>query len=99
MTFYNQSPIVIKEYASVTSINFSPVSPYDFAVTSSTRVQVYSSKTHQPKKTISRFKDIAYSGSFRQDGKLIVAGDATGLIQMFDVGYRAILRSFKGHEM
>lgn len=99
MTFYNQSPIVIKEYASVTSINFSPVSPYDFAVTSSTRVQVYSSKTHQPKKTISRFKDIAYSGSFRQDGKLIVAGDATGMIQMFDVGSRAILRSFKGHEM
>ncbi|RCH83564.1 snoRNA-binding rRNA-processing protein [Rhizopus azygosporus] len=94
-----KSPIVIKEYASVTSINFSPVSPYDFAVTSSTRVQVYSSKTHQPKKTISRFKDIAYSGSFRQDGKLIVAGDATGLIQMFDVGSRAILRSFKGHEM
>ncbi|KAI9485310.1 MAG: WD40-repeat-containing domain protein [Benjaminiella poitrasii] len=92
-----KSPIVIKEYASVTSIFFSPVAPYDFAVTSSTRVQVYSSKTHQPKKTISRFKDIAYSGNFRQDGKLIVAGDATGLIQMFDVGSRAILRSFKGH--
>ncbi|EIE88007.1 hypothetical protein G6F46_001875 [Rhizopus delemar] len=94
-----KSPIVIKEYASVTSINFSPVSPYDFAVTSSTRVQVYSSKTHQPKKTISRFKDIAYSGSFRQDGKLIVAGDATGLIQMFDGSSRAILRSFRGHEL
>ncbi|KAI9251965.1 WD40-repeat-containing domain protein [Sporodiniella umbellata] len=94
-----KSPIVIKEYASVTSINFSPISPFDFAVTSSTRVQVYSSKTHQPKKTISRFKDVAYSGSFRQDGKLIVAGDATGLVQMFDGGSRAILRTFKGHEL
>lgn len=60
---------------------------------------MYSSKTHQPKKTISRFKDIAYSGSFRQDGKLIVAGDATGLIQMFDGSSRAILRSFRGHEL
>ncbi|KAI8970331.1 WD40-repeat-containing domain protein [Mycotypha africana] len=94
-----KSPIVIKEYASVTSIYFSPVSPYDFAVTSSTRVQIYSSKTHQPKKTISRFKDTAYSGSFRQDGKLIVAGDATGLVQMFDGGSRAILRTFRDHKM
>ncbi|KAI8992653.1 WD40-repeat-containing domain protein [Pilobolus umbonatus] len=92
-----KSPIVIKEFGSVTSINFSPVSPYDFAVTASTRVQVYSSKTHQPKKTISRFKDIAYSGSFRQDGKLIVAGDATGLVQMFDGNSRAILRTFRSH--
>ena len=94
-----KSPIVIKEFASVSSIFFSPVAPYDFAVTSSTRVQIYSSKTHQPKKTISRFKDIAYSGSFRQDGKLIVAGDATGLVQMFDGGSRAILRSFKAHNL
>lgn len=62
-------------------------------------MQIYSSKTHQPKKTISRFKDIAYSGSFRQDGKLIVAGDATGLVQMFDGGSRAILRSFRGHNL
>ncbi|KAK9712599.1 U3 small nucleolar RNA-associated protein 15 [Basidiobolus ranarum] len=93
-----KSPILIKEYASVTSINFSPVAPYDFAVTSSARVQVYSSKTHSVKKTISRFKDTAYSGSFRNDGKLIVSGDGTGLVQVFDVNSRAILRTFRGHE-
>ncbi|KAI9278431.1 WD40-repeat-containing domain protein [Phascolomyces articulosus] len=94
-----KSPILIKEYGSVTSINFSPVSPHDFAVSSSARVQIYSSKTHQAKKTISRFKDIAYSGSFRQDGKLVVAGDGTGLVQMFDVNSRAILRTFRAHTM
>ncbi|KAI9304399.1 WD40-repeat-containing domain protein [Cunninghamella echinulata] len=94
-----KSPILIKEYGSIPSIYFSPVAPYDFAVTSSTRVQIYSSKTHQPKKTISRFKDIAYSASFRHDGKLIVAGDATGLVQLFDVNSRAILRTFREHTM
>ncbi|KAI8149626.1 WD40-repeat-containing domain protein [Fennellomyces sp. T-0311] len=94
-----KSPILIKEYGSVSSIYFSPVAPHDFAVSSSARVQIYSSKTHQAKKTISRFKDIAYSGSFRQDGKLIVAGDGTGLVQMFDVNSRAILRTFRAHTM
>ncbi|ORX62440.1 WD40 repeat-like protein [Hesseltinella vesiculosa] len=94
-----KSPILIKEYGSIPSIYFSPVAPHDFVVTSSTRVQVYSAKTHQPKKTISRFKDLAYSGSFRHDGKLIVAGDATGLVQIFDVNSRAILRTFREHKM
>ncbi|KAF9921035.1 snoRNA-binding rRNA-processing protein [Linnemannia zychae] len=92
-----KSPIVVKEFASVSSINFSETSPYDFAVTASTRVQIYSSKTHQVKKTISRFKDVAYSGTIRNDGRLVVAGDATGLIQIFDVGSRAILRTFREH--
>ncbi|KAG2185793.1 hypothetical protein INT43_002230 [Umbelopsis isabellina] len=94
-----KSPIAIKEYAEVSSINFSQVAPYEFAVTSSTRVQIYSSKTHQPKKTISRFKDTAFSGTFRHDGKLVIAGDATGLVQIFDVNSRAILRQFQGHKL
>ncbi|KAF9358285.1 snoRNA-binding rRNA-processing protein [Mortierella sp. AD094] len=92
-----KSPIVVKEFAAVSSIHFSETSPYDFAVTASTRVQIYSSKTHQVKKTISRFKDVAYSGTIRADGRLVVAGDATGLIQIFDVGSRAILRTFRDH--
>ncbi|KAI9318662.1 WD40-repeat-containing domain protein [Dichotomocladium elegans] len=94
-----KNPILIKEYGAVSSIDFSPISPYDFAISSSARVQIYSSKTHTPKKTISRFKDIAYSASFRQDGKLIVAGDATGLVQMFDINSRAILRTFREHNL
>ncbi|KAG0303027.1 snoRNA-binding rRNA-processing protein [Dissophora globulifera] len=92
-----KSPIVVKEFAAVSSIHFSETSPYDFAVTASTRVQIYSSKTHQVKKTISRFKDVAYSGTIRGDGRLVVAGDATGLVQIFDIGSRAILRTFRDH--
>ncbi|TPX49459.1 hypothetical protein SeMB42_g01569 [Synchytrium endobioticum] len=90
-------PITVKEYAAVTDIQFSPTAPYDFAVTSSTRVQVYSSVTNTVRKTISRFKETAYSGTIRNDGKVLVAGDATGLVQLFDLNSRAILRTFRGH--
>lgn len=83
---------LVKEHNSVTNIDFNPQHPYDFAVTSSTRVQIFSSRTRQVIKTFSRFKDVVYSASFRQDGKLLVAGDATGLVSVYDsYNPRAIL--------
>ncbi|KAJ3107231.1 snoRNA-binding rRNA-processing protein [Phlyctochytrium planicorne] len=93
-----KSPVLVKEFASVTSVHFSPSAPHDFAVTSSARVQIYNHSTHVVKKTVSRFKDVAYSGTIRNDGKLLIAGDAAGTVQMFDLGSRAILRTFLGHK-
>lgn len=85
---------LVKEHNSVTHIAFNPKSPFDFAVTSSTRVQIFSSRTRQVVKTFSRFKDVVYSASYRQDGKLLVAGDATGLVSVYDsYNPRAILLS------
>ncbi|CCC67344.1 hypothetical protein NCAS_0A07860 [Naumovozyma castellii] len=75
---------LVKEHNSVTHIAFNPQHPHDFAVTSSTRVQIFSSRTRQVIKTFSRFKDVVYSASFRSDGKLLVAGDATGLVSVYD---------------
>lgn len=75
---------LVKEHNSVTHIAFNPVHPHDFAVTSSTRVQLFSSRTRQVIKTFSRFKDVVYSASFRNDGKLLCAGDATGLVSVYD---------------
>lgn len=78
------NPQLIKENHPITHIHFNPVSPHDFAVTSSTRIQVFSSKTRQVIKTFSRFKDTVYSGEYRYDGKLLVAADALGLVSLFD---------------
>lgn len=75
---------LVKEHNAVTHIAFNPQHPHDFAVTSSTRVQVFSSRTRQVIKTFSRFKDVVHSATFRQDGKLLVAGDATGLVSVYD---------------
>ena len=84
--------------AAVTNIDFCTVEPYSFAVTSSTRVEIFDPQSLQePSKTISRFKDVAYCGTFRNDGKLLVAGSADGLIQVFDMASRSVLRQFRGH--
>jgi U3 small nucleolar RNA-associated protein 15 len=72
--------------------------PEFFAVTTGTRIQIYSSRTRQVAKTISRFTDIAHSAEIRRDGRLVVAGDDGGLIQVFDVNSRAILKTWNEHK-
>lgn len=75
-------PVFVKEYAPITSVHFSPSRPHRYAVTAATRVQIYAPRTQKLTKTISRFKDVARSGCIREDGKLVVAGDDSGLIQV-----------------
>ena len=43
---------------------------------------MYSSATNQVKKTISRFKEAAYSGCFRHDGRLLAAGSEEGVVKV-----------------
>ncbi|KAM0483715.1 hypothetical protein ACHAPX_002211 [Trichoderma viride] len=69
-----------------------------FAVTTGTRVQIYSTRSRKLLKTITRFSDVARSGEIRRDGRVLVAGDDTGRIQVFDVGSRAILRTWLDHK-
>ncbi|KAF8913940.1 WD40-repeat-containing domain protein [Gymnopilus junonius] len=91
-------PVFVKEYAPITSVHFSPSKPHRYAVTAATRVQIYAPRTQKLTKTISRFKDVARSGCIRGDGKLVVAGDDSGLIQIFDINSRAILRTLDSHK-
>nr|XP_054755792.1 U3 small nucleolar RNA-associated protein 15 homolog [Lytechinus pictus] len=91
-------PVTVKEYGAVTDIDFSPVEPYNFAVSSSTRVQIYNPLTNQIERSLSRFKGVAYGASYRQDGKLMVAGGDESFVRLFDLSGRAVLRIFKGHQ-
>ena len=61
-----QDPVVVKEFAAVTGIDFNPVAPHDFAVSSSTRVQIYGADRCTVKKSITRFTDLAYSKKERK---------------------------------
>lgn len=90
----------------VTSITFPPApsnvllpnnNDY-FCVTAGTRVQIYSIRTRKLIKTITRFTDVAHSGHIRRDGRVMVAGDETGKIQVFDVNSRAILKTWEEHK-
>ena len=69
-----------------------------FAVTTGTRVQIFSIRTRKLVKTISRFDDIAHGAEIRRDGRVMVAGDESGTIQVFDVNSRAILKTWKEHK-
>jgi U3 small nucleolar RNA-associated protein 15 len=61
-------------------------------------VSIYAPRVQKLTKSISRFKDVARSGNIRWDGKLVVAGDDSGLVQVFDINSRAILRTFDEHK-
>ena len=69
-----------------------------FAVTTGTRVQIFSIRTRKLVKTISRFDDTAHGAEIRRDGRVMVAGDESGAIQVFDVNSRAILKTWKEHK-
>ncbi len=73
-------------------------SPDTFAVTTGARLQIFSCRTRKLLKTITRFDDTAHSGEIRYDGRVVVAGDETGAIQVFDVNSRAILKTWREHK-
>lgn len=83
--------------SSPSCIHFNPVDSSTYIVTGSTKVSLYDSLTDKMLRAYSRFDDDAYSGKFRKDGKLIVAGDKSSHVKVFDVQSKAVLRQMKGH--
>ncbi|XBW37135.1 hypothetical protein QEN19_002713 [Hanseniaspora menglaensis] len=75
---------IVKEYQSIQDIQFNPVSPNDFIVLSSSKVQCFSSKTRQVIKQFTRFKEQVLSADFRYDGKLMSVSDKSGMISIYD---------------
>lgn len=94
-TFKNQLLIPSPTNYPVTHISYNSDS---FAVTTGTRVQIYSKRTRKLLKTITRFGDVAHSGDIRKDGRILVAGDDTGKMQVFDVNSRSILKTWTTHK-
>ena len=104
-TFKSQLVVPTPNNSPVTHIS-SPLVPSNanlqssdnFAVTTGTRVQFYSIRTRKLVKTISRFDDVAHGAEIRRDGRVMVAGDDSGAVQIFDVNSRAILKTWKEHK-
>ncbi|MED6220302.1 hypothetical protein PIB30_043660 [Stylosanthes scabra] len=95
----------IQNLISVPSLTFSPSSPHSFAAAHSATVSIYKPQNDpldSPTTTINSFKDVVSSVSFRSDGRLLAAGDLSGLVQVFDVGgssaaARSALRRLRSH--
>ncbi|XP_056145826.1 U3 small nucleolar RNA-associated protein 15 homolog isoform X2 [Lampris incognitus] len=92
-----KAPVQIKEFGSVTNIDFSPVAPHNYAVTAFTRVHIYGPFSQEPVKAFTRFKNSAYCGRFRSDGQLLVAGCEDSVVRLYDISGKVALRMFKGH--
>lgn len=90
-------PELLKEHTTIDYVDFSPSDPDNFVLTCSVRVQIYNLVTKLVVKNLSRFQKTAYGASFRQDGRLLAAGDEEGHVKLFDTTSRNILRLFKGH--
>ncbi|KAI9925566.1 hypothetical protein MW887_005947 [Aspergillus wentii] len=72
--------------------------PDVFTITTGARVQIYSIRTRKLLRTITRFDDTVRGTDVRPDGRVVVTGDDTGAVQVFDVGSRAILKTWKEHK-
>jgi U3 small nucleolar RNA-associated protein 15 len=94
----SQSPVTHISFPPPPSNPLLPSTNDYFAVTTGARVQLFSIRTRKLVKTITRFSGIAHSGEIRRDGRVIVAGDETGKIQVFDVNSRAILKTWEEHK-
>ncbi|XP_062404127.1 U3 small nucleolar RNA-associated protein 15 homolog [Sardina pilchardus] len=92
-----KTTVQVKEFGAITKIDFSPLPPHNYAVTASTRVQIYGPHSQEPQRSFTRFKSTAYGGCFRGDGQLLVTGSEEGLIRLFDVSGRVALRQYSGH--
>lgn len=90
-----KDPIFVKSYAPISHITFSSKVPHRYCVSSGTKIQIYSPKTSRVVKTISRFQLPARCSDIKSDGKLVVSGDDSGLVQVFDLNSRAILRTLR----
>lgn len=84
--------------SSATSFSSLTQPPDVFTVTTGARVQIYSIRTRKLLRTITRFDDVARGTDVRPDGRVIATGDDTGTVQVFDVGSRSILKTWKDHK-
>jgi WD40 repeat protein len=66
----------------ISSIDFCSAAPHDYLVSAGTRLQLYNGANSVAKRQFTRFKDRAYGGSFRRDGRLIVAGCEDSVVQV-----------------
>ncbi|KAK8791831.1 hypothetical protein WA158_005208 [Blastocystis sp. Blastoise] len=83
--------------SSVTYISFQSSEPHDFCITSGTKIAYYSGQTKKKLRLYSRFTETAYSGVLRNDGMLLAAGTEKGIVKVFDVSKKLMLRQMKGH--
>eukprot|EP00928_Gymnodinium_smaydae_P062048 TRINITY_DN45994_c0_g1_i1.p1 TRINITY_DN45994_c0_g1~~TRINITY_DN45994_c0_g1_i1.p1 ORF type:complete len:531 (+),score=149.86 TRINITY_DN45994_c0_g1_i1:115-1707(+) len=94
----------LKEQAAgrVAAVAFSPTTSgkSSLAVVSGTKVGIWQRSvvgTWEAQASISKFKDITQCVAWRADGRLLLAGEASGSCAVVEADTRKVLRRFRGH--
>lgn len=90
-----KTALVVKENAPVLSVDVCEQSG-DFAVAAAFKVDTFSARTFAPKKSFSMGKSHATAVAFRPDGRVLAAGDASGVVRVFDAASKTVLRELRG---
>lgn len=90
-------PLTIQEYGSINTIHMCPNNADLVACTAYSKVQVYNMQTMELHKSFTKFKETTFSGRWRGDGGLICAGTGEGVLKIFDVNTKTLLRVLSGH--
>lgn len=85
--------------SAVAGLAFSPAAPHDLAAAASASVSLYDGRSlcQPPRTAAAALPDLAYSPSYRSDGRLLAAGCHSGLVQVFELRSRAALRRLRAH--
>ncbi|CAE8583832.1 unnamed protein product [Polarella glacialis] len=93
-----------QEISRILALAYSPTSPHRLAVVSGTKVGVWQHAPGgkdgelQESATLSKFKDVTQCVSWRSDGRLMLAGEASGSCALIETETKNVLRRFRGHE-
>lgn len=89
-----------QESSRVTAAAFSPVAPHQLAVASGTKVSFWKSGEDGSlgaDGSVSKFKNFTQCVSWRSDGRLLLAGEASGSCAVIETTTKKVLRRLRGH--
>jgi len=89
----SNSPSILPSSSSLPSL---AQSQSYIAITTGPRLQLLSTTTLKPVRTITRTTSSFHGATVRRDGRLALAGSESGTIQAFDSSSRAILKTWSG---
>mmetsp|Transcript_125719 Transcript_125719/g.350237 ORF Transcript_125719/g.350237 Transcript_125719/m.350237 type:complete len:516 (-) Transcript_125719:70-1617(-) len=89
-----------QEASRIVRLAFSPSAPHRLAVVSGTKVSVWRGTKEgdaEVEANLSKFKDVTQCVAWRNDGKLLLAGEAGGSCALVEMDAKKVLRRFRGH--
>mmetsp|Transcript_96540 Transcript_96540/g.216184 ORF Transcript_96540/g.216184 Transcript_96540/m.216184 type:complete len:515 (+) Transcript_96540:95-1639(+) len=87
------------EASRIVGVSFS-AAPHRLAVVSGTKVGIFKHAKegrYEADSNVSKFKDLAQCAAWRSDGKLMLAGEASGTCAVIETETRKVLRRLRGH--